>query len=284
MLAAAGVPCGPVNSVAEALAEPQTAARDMIVTTEHPHFGRYAQVASPVRVGDDDAGRMAGRPRRHENADELFTELLGYDETTVRDLVWRGSLRTRGGARMTLRAGWQGRYFEDFEVGDVYRHPLGRTVSATDNTWFTMLTQNTARVHFDAHYASQTEFGQPLVELHPDSCACHRPVGDRRLAERLRQPRLGRGAAAPSAVRGRNGLLELRGAVEARQSRSRPQTGLVTVRTKGFTPEGKVVITFKRTVMVYLRGHGPTQPEPTGEAAGLAAARAGDAVLPGRSP
>ena len=47
--------------------------------------------------------------------------------------------------------------------GDIYRHPLGRTVTTTDNLWFTLLTQNTAPVHFDHHYASQTEFGKPLV-------------------------------------------------------------------------------------------------------------------------
>ncbi len=56
-----------------------------------------------------------------------------------------------------------GRFCEDFEVGDTYRHPLGRTVTTTDNLWFTLLTQNTAPIHFDHQYASQTEFGKPLV-------------------------------------------------------------------------------------------------------------------------
>jgi acyl dehydratase len=56
-----------------------------------------------------------------------------------------------------------GRCYEDFEVGTVLRHPLGRTISATDNTWFTLLTVNSNPIHFDAHYASQTEFGRPLV-------------------------------------------------------------------------------------------------------------------------
>jgi acyl dehydratase len=65
---------------------------------------------------------------------------------------------------MTEKAGWKGRFYEDFEVGDVYRHPLGRTVTQTDNTWFTLLTQNTAPIHFDAHYAAQTEFKKPLVD------------------------------------------------------------------------------------------------------------------------
>jgi hypothetical protein len=45
---------------------------------------------------------------------------------------------------MTVKEGWRGRFFEDFEVGDVYRHPLGRTVTTTDNIWFTLLSQNTA--------------------------------------------------------------------------------------------------------------------------------------------
>ena len=64
----------------------------------------------------------------------------------------------------TVKPGWQGRFFEDFEVGDVYEHPLGRTVLAADNVWFTLLTQNTAKIHFDAHYASKTEWGKPLVD------------------------------------------------------------------------------------------------------------------------
>ena len=45
---------------------------------------------------------------------------------------------------MAVKEGWRGRYFEDFEVGDVYEHPLGRTVTTTDNIWFTLLSQNTA--------------------------------------------------------------------------------------------------------------------------------------------
>src|SRR5258706_6578570 len=65
---------------------------------------------------------------------------------------------------MTIKEGWRGRFFEDFDVGDVYQHPLGRTVTTTDNIWFTLLTQNTAPIHFDHHYAAQTEFGKPIVD------------------------------------------------------------------------------------------------------------------------
>ena len=64
---------------------------------------------------------------------------------------------------MPVKAGWKGRVYEDFEVGDVYEHPLGRTILAADNSWFTLLTMNTNPIHFDAHYAAATEFQKPLV-------------------------------------------------------------------------------------------------------------------------
>ena len=65
---------------------------------------------------------------------------------------------------MAVKEGWRGRHYEDFEVGDIYEHPLGRTVLSVDNSWFTLLTQNTNPIHFDRHYAAQTEFGKPLVD------------------------------------------------------------------------------------------------------------------------
>src|SRR4029078_6906949 len=62
-----------------------------------------------------------------------------------------------------LKSGWEGRYFEDFEIGDHYQHPLGRTISEADNTWFTLLTLNTNQMHFNAHYAAQSTYGRVLV-------------------------------------------------------------------------------------------------------------------------
>src|SRR5260370_10121251 len=64
---------------------------------------------------------------------------------------------------MTTKEGWRGRFFEDFEIGDVYEHALGRTITTADNIWFTLLTQNTQPIHFDHQYAAQTDFGKPLV-------------------------------------------------------------------------------------------------------------------------
>ena len=56
-----------------------------------------------------------------------------------------------------------GRWYEDFVVGEVIKHRPGRTILESDNTWFTLLTNNTHPIHFDAHYASKTQFGKPLV-------------------------------------------------------------------------------------------------------------------------
>ena len=60
-------------------------------------------------------------------------------------------------------AGWEGRYFEDFNVGDVYRCRLGRTVTEADNIWFTLLTCNTNQIHFNNEFAKRTRFGRCLI-------------------------------------------------------------------------------------------------------------------------
>ena len=74
---------------------------------------------------------------------------------------------------------WQGRYFEDFTVGDVYRHPLGRAVLAPDNSWLTLLTQNTAALHFDAAFAAQTEWPSACGELGFAQAASPRAIASR---------------------------------------------------------------------------------------------------------
>ena len=61
---------------------------------------------------------------------------------------------------MAIKEGWTGRVFEDFEVGDVYRDALGRTVLATDNIWVYLADQNTNPIHFDRAFAAKTEFGR----------------------------------------------------------------------------------------------------------------------------
>src|SRR5438128_11676880 len=64
---------------------------------------------------------------------------------------------------MAVKPGWEGRFFEDFEVGDIYRCRLGRTVTEADNIWFTLPTNNTNQIHFNNEYGKRTEFGKCLI-------------------------------------------------------------------------------------------------------------------------
>ena len=90
LLAAAGVPCGPVNSVEQALAHPQTAARELVVRTEHPRFGTVSQLGSPVRVGAERPVHRRG-PRLGEDTHDVLAKLLGYDERRIGDLRCAGA-------------------------------------------------------------------------------------------------------------------------------------------------------------------------------------------------
>ena len=165
---------------------------------------------------------------------------------------------------MTIREGWQGRFYEDFEVGDVYRHGLGRTITQADNIWFTLLTQNTARVHFDAHYAEQTEFGRPLVNsAFTIALVTGQSVND---VSYNVMANLGWDTVRlPNPLFEGDTVYSSSEVISLRESQSRPQVGIVSVHTTGTNQHGVPVITFDRTVMVYRRGFGPT-PGPATEA------------------
>jgi itaconyl-CoA hydratase len=153
-------------------------------------------------------------------------------------------------------AGWRGRFYDDFEIGDVYRHPLGRTLTETDNTWFTLLTMNTNQSHFNADYAAHTEFGKPLVvstltlaiavgqsvtdvtqnafaNLGMDEVRLVHPVfvGDTMYSESI--------------------------VLSKRESGSRPHAGIVQVKTRTLNQDGVEVLSFKRTFYVYKRDAQP---------------------------
>lgn len=159
----------------------------------------------------------------------------------------------------TTREGWRGRFFEDFEVGDIYQHPLGRTVIDTDNIWFTLLTQNTAPIHFDRHYAAQTEFGKPLV----DSTFTLALVTGQSVTDISQNVMANLGwdeVRLPNPVFEGDTIYSQSEVLSKRESQSRPNVGIVTVKTTGYNQNGTVVITFKRTIMVYKRGKAPQIP------------------------
>jgi crotonobetainyl-CoA:carnitine CoA-transferase CaiB-like acyl-CoA transferase len=86
LLRAAGVPCGPVNTVSQALADDHTIARGMVVETEHPVFGTVRQVRSPVRVGPPVTDYRRA-PQRNEDAEYIYSEMLGYDAEQIERLT-----------------------------------------------------------------------------------------------------------------------------------------------------------------------------------------------------
>jgi acyl dehydratase len=157
---------------------------------------------------------------------------------------------------MTVKQGWTGRVFEDFEVGDVYEHPLGRTVIAADNIWFTCLTMNTNPIHFDAQYSAKTEFKRPLV----NSCFTLALVTGQSVIDLTMNAvanlgwddvRLPHPLFEGDTVRSKSEVLD------TRESKSRPNVGIVRVKTTGMNQDGTAVIEFTRTFMIWKRGHVP---------------------------
>ena len=165
--------------------------------------------------------------------------------------------------------GWHGRYFEDFTEGDIYKHPYGRTVTETDDVWITNVTMNLNPMHFNEAYASDTEFGERLVNgivviamavgmsvidvsmnatanLGYDDIRHHAPVfhGDTLFAE--------------SEV------------VEKRESQSRNRAGIITTELRTYNQEDELVLSLKRSPMVLKRDYSrPSAAEPPGWPAGI---------------
>jgi itaconyl-CoA hydratase len=157
---------------------------------------------------------------------------------------------------MTAKPGWTGRVFEDFAVGDIYEHPLGRTLLAADNVWFSCLTLNTNPIHFDAEYASRTEFGKPLM----NSCLTLALVTGQSVTDLTQNAVANLGwdeVRLPHPVFEGDTIYARSEVLETRESKSRATVGLVRVKTTGVNQHGISVIEFKRSFMVWKRGHAP---------------------------
>lgn len=143
-------------------------------------------------------------------------------------------------------------YFEDLSAGDHFRSRIGRTITETDNVWFTALTMNTNEIHFNAAYAAETQWGQPLVNS-ALTLAVVMGLSVRDTSETggvnlgWEEVRL----TAP--VFHGDTLWAETEVLEARESRSRPDSGIVTVRTQGVNQRGEIVIDFRRSFLVPKR-------------------------------
>jgi acyl dehydratase len=163
----------------------------------------------------------------------------------------------------SIKQGWNGRFFEDFHVGDIYRSRLGRTITETDNIQFTMITNNTNQIHFNAHYASLTEFKKPLV----NSALTLSVVAGLGVSD-LSENGFALGwdyIKLPNPVCPGDTLYSESEVISVRESKSRPAQGVVKVRTRGLNQDGVVVIEYERSIMVWKKAHAPLMalfPEP----------------------
>ncbi|MDG5776482.1 MaoC family dehydratase [Haloarculaceae archaeon H-GB2-1] len=168
-----------------------------------------------------------------------------------------------------LVSGWQGRFYEDFEVGDIYKHPFGKTITETDNVWITNVSMNLNPMHFNEPYAAETEFGERLVDgpvvislvvgmsvidvsmnatanLGYDNIRHHAPVfhGDTIFAETE--------------------------VVDKRESDSRDHVGIVTTEMRAYNQDDDLVLTLERTPMVLKREYAqPSAATPPGWVEGV---------------
>ena len=155
----------------------------------------------------------------------------------------------------------EGRFFEDFEVGSIYEHPYGRTITDTDNVWFTNLTMNTNSVHFDYAYAAKTEFGKPLV----NSAFTLALVTGQSVIDISENAFANLGwdkVTLPAPVFVGDTLYAETEVLEKRESRSRPNLGIFRFKTRGYKQDGTVVIEFERTILIYKRGKSPRRERP----------------------
>ncbi|MDP6344549.1 MAG: MaoC family dehydratase [Alphaproteobacteria bacterium] len=148
-----------------------------------------------------------------------------------------------------------GRYFEDFNVGDVYEHRPGRTISEADNTWFTLLTMNQHPLHFDAEYARHSEFGKPVV----NSALTLSIVAGMSVSDISQKAIANLGwtdIRMPAPVFNGDTIYAESEVLEKRESKSRPTQGIVSVETRAHKQDGSLVMSYRRSVLVPKRGHG----------------------------
>ena len=151
-----------------------------------------------------------------------------------------------------MSGAWRGRFYEDFTAGDVYRSALGRTVTETDNVWFTNLTMNTNQMHFNREWAARTEFARTLV-VSTFTLALVVGLSVRDTSENA-AANLGWGDIhLPKPVFVGDTIWAESEVTQLRESKSRPSCGIVSIRTRGVNQRREVVIEFARTFMVFRR-------------------------------
>lgn len=143
-----------------------------------------------------------------------------------------------------------GLYFEQFTVGQVFHHPIRRTITEADNVFFTALTHNPAPLHLDAEYCKQTEFGRPLVNSGLTlGFMVGISVGDTTLGTTVAnlgwdEVRFPKPLFHGDTIRVETEVLELR------DSRSRPDNGIVVFSHRAYNQHDELVGVCKRSALM----------------------------------
>lgn len=158
---------------------------------------------------------------------------------------------SQGGARYRESFG---RYYEDFTVGDIYEHRPGRTITETDNTWFTLLTMNTHPLHFDEEYAKHSEFGRCIVAS-PLTVSLIVGMSVSDVSQKAIANLGWTDIKLTKPVFAGDTLYSASEVLAKRDSNSRPHAGIVTVKSIGTNQNDEVVCTFERTILIARTGH-----------------------------
>jgi acyl dehydratase len=146
-----------------------------------------------------------------------------------------------------------GLYFEQFEVGQIFRHDIRRTVTETDNVLFSTMTHNPAAIHLDAEYAKNSEFQRPLMNsAFTLGLMVGISVGDTTLGTTVGnlgwdEVRFPKPTFAGDTLRVESAVLE------KRQSNSRPDNGIVVFSHTAYNQRDEVVATCKRVALMLRR-------------------------------
>ncbi len=147
-----------------------------------------------------------------------------------------------------------GRYYEDFQAGDVYEHRPGRTITQTENIWFTLLTMNKHPMHFDEEFAKHSEFGRCIVAS-PFTVSVLVGMSVSDVSQKAIANLGWTDIRMTHPVFAGDTLYAHSEVLDKRESASRPNAGIVRVTTTGTNQDGKVVCTFERTILVAKRGY-----------------------------
>jgi acyl dehydratase len=154
-------------------------------------------------------------------------------------------------------AGWQGRYFEDFRVDDVYESRVGRTITEADNIWFTLLTNNTNQAHYNITYANRAGMDACIVNsaltLAIVAGLTVSDVSENGINLGWDDIRLTHPVFPGDTLFARSTVLAVR------ESNSRPEMGIVTVETEGLNQDGVSIMRYTRSIFTWKRDHAPSQ-------------------------